>query len=78
MRTLNSNPKNKAWMNNQKKKKKITNEITNNKESLTDGVFYTEILTCILWSECKKKKKNTESTNRIYKEDEQITKSASD
>jgi hypothetical protein len=26
----------------------------------------------------QKKKKNTESTNRIYKEDEQITKSASD
>jgi hypothetical protein len=39
MRTLNSNPKNKAWMNNQKKKKKITNEITNNKESLTDYVM---------------------------------------
>jgi hypothetical protein len=39
MRTLNSNPKNKTWLNNKKKITENTNEITNNKESLTDYVM---------------------------------------
>jgi hypothetical protein len=68
MRTLNSNPKNKTSLNNKKKNTENTNKITNNKESLTDGVLYLEILTCILWSDGKKN--ISESTNEIYQDDE--------
>ena len=67
MRTLNSNPKNKTSLNNKKKNTENTNKITNNKESLTDGVLYLEILTCILWSDGKKN--ISESTNEIYQDD---------